>query len=69
MRSFYCAAAVLVCLALSAFPHAGSADDQAKKSLVGRWAPLPESKPEPASAKPAKAKAKSRTKKAAAQGR
>jgi hypothetical protein len=68
MKAFYCAAAVLVCLVLSALPRATGADDQAKKWLIGRWAPIPENKPEPASAKPAKtkAKSKSRTKKAAA---
>ena len=66
MKAFYCAAAVLVSLAFSALPRAAVADDQAKKWLVGRWAPLPENKPDPATAKPAKAKAKSRTKKPAA---
>jgi hypothetical protein len=66
MRAFYYAAAVLVCLALSTLPRAAGADDQEKKWLVGRWATLPENKPDPASAKPAKAKAKSRTKKPAA---
>jgi hypothetical protein len=36
MRAFYCAAAVLVCLALSALPRAAGAAAHAKQWLIGR---------------------------------
>jgi hypothetical protein len=67
MRTLCCAAAALACLALSTSPRSDGADDQEKKWLVGRWAPLPEKKADPANAKApgAKVKVKAKAKKPA----